>query len=190
MDEIKTKPELLNRMQLARAEWEQTINQVPRRWMCEPILHDGWSVKDTIGHVAYYERWLLGWLESAVRGKVTLASHRDVLNVDQRNVLIRGENKDRPLAEILRESRNVYERLFQFAQTLPEQDLIEPHRFERYVLPFWQESRPLWKCIAVETYEHYPEHVASIRSWLEQFNRDEHDHSSSTMEEQVAWQPS
>jgi hypothetical protein len=51
---------------------------------------------------------------------------------------------------------------------LPEQDLVDEHRYERYIIPFWGESRPLWRCIAGDSYHHYEEHSATVRVWLAQ----------------------
>ena len=167
------KAELLRRMRTERATWEELLAQVPRERIEERTLHDYWSVKDTIGHIAYYERWVLDWLEDAVRGKVTVASHRDLVDVDTRNKLIYEENKNRSVDDILRESREVFERLYSLVQTLPEDDLQDPHRFERYVIPFWQTIEPLWKCIAGDTFEHYHEHIPNLRKWLERVKRKE-----------------
>ncbi len=116
--------------------------------------------------MTYYERWLVAWLEAAVRGKVSVASHRDILDVDERNALIFRENKDRSLQDVLAESRRVFERLLQLVQALPEEDLTSPHKFDRYVIPFWQESQPLWECIAGDSLEHYREHIPAIEARL------------------------
>ena len=160
------KAELVRAMQSARAEWESVLAMVGEDRMTLPILHDAWSVKDTIGHVAYYERWLQDWLEAAVRGQLVVASHRDLLDVDQRNALIWAENKDRSLGEILNESEIVFDRLLQLVKLLPEADLLDPYRYDRYVVPFWCRTQPLWKCIEGDSYEHYREHTANIRRWL------------------------
>ncbi len=162
-----TKLELIQTLSDSRAEWEQVLEEVGEERMLEPTLHGGWSVKDTIGHVAYYECWLVGWLGEAVRGKVSVASHKDQLDADERNVLVREENAHRPLKEILEDSHLVYDRLLQIVKLLPEDDLFAPHRFDRYVVPFWGESRPLWRCLAGDSFEHYREHAENIRRWLD-----------------------
>ncbi len=160
------KRELLERMQAERAAWEAVLDQVPRERFTEQSMHGGWSPKDTVGHVAFYERWLLTWLEDAVRGKVTAATHRDVLNVDERNALIYAENKHRSPDEILDEAQRAHERLYELVRALPEEDLNDLHRFERYVVPFWNARQPLWRCIAGDSYLHYAEHTANLRAWL------------------------
>jgi uncharacterized damage-inducible protein DinB len=162
-----TKAELLQALTAARAEWEAMLAQVGQERMTVPAINDGWSIKDTIGHVTYYEHWVLDWLEAVARGQVVVATHRDLLRVDERNVIIFRENRDRPLHSILEESRQVHERLVLMVRLLPESDLLDPHRFERYVLPFWETGRPLWRCIADNSYEHYDEHRQSIQVWLD-----------------------
>ena len=161
-----SKAELLRSMQAVRWEWESVLAMVGEDRMTLPVLHGGWSVKDTIGHVAYYERWLQDWLEAAVRGRVTAASHRELLDVDARNAIIWGENRDRPLNEILDGSRYVFDRLWQIVRLLPESDLMERYAYDRYVLPFWGRSMALWECIADDSSDHYREHTANIRRWL------------------------
>lgn len=160
------KAELLQAMQTARVDWETVLAEVGEARMTVAALHGDWSVKDTIGHVAYYERWLQGWLEAAVRGQLVVASHRDLLDVDARNALIWQENKDRSLEEILRESKIVFERLFQLVKLLPESDLMAPNAYDRSVVPFWGKSLALWECIADNSYEHYREHTENIHRWL------------------------
>ncbi len=162
------KIELLDLERAAYTRWEEVLAQIPPERFLEPTMHGGWSVKDTVGHVAFYERWLLHWLEDAVRGRVTVGTHRDILNVEQRNAVIYQENKDRALREILAEARQVHERLIQFIQVLPEPQLLEPHYFERYIVPFWEENWPLWRCIADDSYEHYEQHTANLLAWLAQ----------------------
>ncbi len=161
------KRQLLEAMRTERRHWEEVLAQIPSDRFVEPTMHGGWSVKDTIGHVAYYERWLLAWLEDAVRGKVTAATHRDLLDVNERNALIYAENLNRPLSDILAEAQRVHDQLYQLVKTLPEEDLIDPYRFERYIVPFWERSLPLWECIAGDSYRHYAEHTANLCVWLE-----------------------
>ena len=162
-----TKAALIEQMETARAEWEKALELVGEARMTLAVLHGNWTVKDTIGHVAYYERWLQNWLEAAARAQLTVACHRDVLDVDQRNALIWEENKDRTLQEILAESRRVYDRLLQLVKILPESDLLDPYAFARYVTPFWGKPQALWQCIAGDSYEHYREHTENIYRWLQ-----------------------
>ncbi|MBI5304530.1 MAG: ClbS/DfsB family four-helix bundle protein [Chloroflexi bacterium] len=167
MSDEMTKAKLLDAMRTARTEWEAVLARVDESRMTLPALHGGWSVKDTIGHVAYYERWVQTWLQDAVRGKVTLGTHRDGLEVDARNALVWNDNRDRTLSDILAESKAVFDRLYQLVKLLPEADLLAPDLYSRYTIPFWGESRPLWRCIEGDSYGHYHEHAENIRRWLD-----------------------
>jgi hypothetical protein len=164
--DANAKNDFLASLRGARLEYDALLAQIDRTRVEEPLLHDGWSLKDLVGHIAYYERWLLDWLEAAVRGKVTVASHRDVLDVDARNALIRVENRERAFDDLVRDSQRVFARIEQLVAALPEGELTDPHRFERYIAPFWNKPHPLMQCIANETSEHYAEHRATLLKWL------------------------
>jgi hypothetical protein len=56
----------------------------------------------------------------------------------------------------------------QVVQALSEEELFDPERTEWTVKPRWKEARPLWKCIADDSYKHYHQHIPDIRAWLEQ----------------------
>ncbi len=168
MTESVTKTIVLQSMMSERRAWDVLLDAIPKECMTVPAINSGWTIKDTVAHVTYYESWLLEWLEAAVRGQVTVATHRDLLGVDARNAIVFEENRMRPLDVVLEQSRRVFDRLLLLVRLLPEQDLRDPTRFERYIVPFWHDNRPLWKCIASDSYEHYREHRLSIRAWLDQ----------------------
>lgn len=167
MIETVSKTAIIERMIYERKEWDGLLAEIDEAMMTVPAINHGWSIKDTVAHITYYERWLLEWLEAAVRGQVTVATHRDLLSVDNRNLIVFEENRQRPLCAVLEESRQVFDRLVLLVRLVPEQDLFDPHRFERYVEPFWHDSRNLAKCIAVDSYEHYHEHRLSVRAWVQ-----------------------
>lgn len=162
-----TKARLIEQMTAERSQWDALLEEIGESRMNVPAINGGWTIKDTVAHVTYYEHWLLNWLEAAVRGQVTVAQHRDLLSVDERNAIVFEENRPRRLADVLDESQLVFQRLLMMGRLLPEEDLLDPHRFDRYIVPFWEESRPLWKCIAGDSYEHYREHLTNMRQWLE-----------------------
>lgn len=160
-----TKAEILARMRDEPGRWDDLLKQIPREKMFAPVIYDGWTIKDTIGHLAYYEGWLLNWLEAACHGNVKVATLQDLLSVDERNALVWAANKDRDLDELILESRQMADRLYQMVKTLPERELLKAHAFDRYILPFWGDTRPLWRCIASDSFEHYREHTLAVQAW-------------------------
>ncbi|MCH8341606.1 MAG: ClbS/DfsB family four-helix bundle protein [Chloroflexi bacterium] len=140
-----------------RAEWERVLAEVGEDRMLEPGLPGGWSVKDTIAHVNWYEREMVRLLEKPPLTRSELWE----LPTDARNVPIYEAGKDQPLEQVLTESNQLFERLWALVSELPDEDLVDCSRFKQ--MP--EEGEP-WKVIASNTYEHYRQHIPDIRAWL------------------------
>ena len=69
-------------------------------------------------------------------------------------------NRDKPLAEVLRESRETFERVERAIAALPERDLLEQDRFS------WLEGYALGPAVVRGTLDHYHEHEPDIRAWV------------------------
>jgi uncharacterized protein (TIGR03083 family) len=148
---------LIDEIRKAREEWQSLIAEVGKSRMTEPGLPGGWSVKDVIAHITWYEREMIGMLKA----KALEGSELWQLPQDERNVLIYEENRDRPLEEVLSEAEQIYNQLFEAIASLSEDDLSDPSHFRD--MP--SEWTP-WDVIAGNTYEHYHQHIPDIREWL------------------------
>ena len=82
------------------------------------------------------------------------------------------ENQNRPCHDVLLESKQVFQRLLQLVEALPEEELTDAQRTEWFVTPRWHERRALWKCIADDSFKHYRQHIPDIRDWLERMQAD------------------
>ena len=56
--------ELLGRLQTGRQEWDELIASIPRERMLEPVWEDGWTIKDIVAHVDFYEWWVAEFIRS------------------------------------------------------------------------------------------------------------------------------
>jgi uncharacterized damage-inducible protein DinB len=157
------KTELLSMMRTERARWETLLAEVDEAQMTQGGVEGEWSVKDIIAHVTAYEGWIVARLDSALGGE-TLRLEIDKLDLEQRNAWIFEENRNRPLHEVLEESQRVFQQLLTSVQTLSDEDLTDPHRLEPFLDPLWTGGLPAWKCIAADSYEHYGQHIPSIRA--------------------------
>ena len=153
-------------MQVERDRWETLLAQAGAWQGEQPSASGDWSLKDIIAHVTAYERGLVRWLEAASRGELIVFPVLDQPDVDRRNAVIQRQSRDRAMKEVRQEAGETFSRLLQLVSALPEEDLVEPERTEWYVVPRWSESRPLWKCIADDSYGHYHQHIPTIRRWL------------------------
>ena len=164
---MMNKRELLETMQAERAQWQSLLDEVGTGRMTQAGVAGDWSVKDIVAHVTAYERWLVERLEGARRGeKVEIAA--DQLDLEPRNALIQEEHKAEPLPQVLAESQEVFQQLVALVEELGDEDLMDPDRLGAHLDPAWSENQPLWQGIAADSYEHYRQHVADIRTWLEQ----------------------
>ncbi len=151
------KATLLKTLTETRAEWETLLAQIDEEQMQKPGAAGKWSVKDVIAHVASGESEIV----PVLRTHVLAGSDLWNLSDDERNEIEYQQNKDRPLNDIVNEERQAYMALLEAIQTLSDQDLNDPRRFEN--MP--QEWSP-WQLIAGDSFKHYKDHMPSIREWL------------------------
>src|SRR5256885_17248131 len=97
----------MERLAAARGEWEAALAGIAEERMTEPLLEGGWSVKDVVAHVCWSEREMVG----VIRERALVGSDLWALDLDARNAIVRDQNRDRPLAEVLAEERATWEEL-------------------------------------------------------------------------------
>ena len=140
-----------------RAEWERVLAEVGEDRMLEPGLPGGWSVKDVVAHVNWYEQEMVVLLVT----RELAGSDLWELPADERSVPIYEQGKDLPLDEVLAESNKLFERVWTLVSELADEDLVDSSRFNQ--MP---EDWEPWKVIASNTYEHYQQHIPDIRAWF------------------------
>lgn len=154
-----TKAQFLENLRTGRSQWDALLAEVGEERMTQPGVAGEWSVKDIIAHVTWYEREMVGVLEA----HALVGSDLWDLPTDQRNIPIYEENRERPLTDVLAEAQRVYRQLLELVESLAEEDLTDPGRFEGMPTE-WQP----WDIIAGNSYEHYRQHIPDIRAWLGQ----------------------
>lgn len=68
-------------------------------------------------------------------------------------------SKDRPLPDVLEESRAVFQQLFDTLSAFPEAELLDPKRFG------WMEGEPLSGSVFFGHF--HEEHEPDMRAWLD-----------------------
>jgi hypothetical protein len=156
-----TKPELIDLVRSRRAEWDVCIAQVPQDKMTIPNSIGTWSIKDIIAHLTYYELWMANRLHERLRGEVYYPNEWDMMHWDARNALIYERDKNIPLEDVLRASKEAFQQLVDGIEANPESFLLEPQQFEGLPMPIL-----VWDMIRSEVYDHYRQHIPSIQEWL------------------------
>lgn len=160
----KDKAELLARIRRSRAALEQTIGGLSDAQLTAPVGDDGWSIKDHLAHVVAWEQSLLALLAGRDRdAAIGLGGAPDgEHNTDDLNALLYARHKDRPLPEVLVDSRQSHERVLAALGGLSDADLFKPYSHYQPDDPPYNPD-PVIGWIAGNTYEHYQEH----QGWIE-----------------------
>ena len=151
------KATLLKTLVETRAAWEALLDEVSEKQMQQPGAAGKWSVKDIIAHVTWGESEIAPVLTTHILAGSELWQMTD----DERNEIMYQRNKSRSLPEIIDEERQAYTALLAAVQALSDEDLSDARRFEQ--MP--QEWQP-WQLIAGNSFQHYEDHMPSIREWL------------------------
>jgi hypothetical protein len=163
MDEPVDKTQLLEWIIAARAELDAIIVPLIDAQMTVPGAEGDLSVKDLLAHVSWWERRTLRALEYAARGEQPpklAAEGEGEAGINRVNAETFHANQDRSLADVRAEYVRSGRDLLAALEGYTEADLFDAAGFIK-ILEF-----PAVSLIAGDTYMHYPEHVASIRSWL------------------------
>jgi hypothetical protein len=169
-----SKVEMLSAMRRTRDEWEALLAAVGEARLAEPGVEGVWSVRDVLAHLTAYERSAAAQLWADLRGEQPttrdlygleavppeVTSETRVWDHDQYNAWVAGWNRERPLAEVLADSRRAYERLLAAVEAVPEADFAAPGRFA------WTGGRSLQQILPNQSFRHYLMHLPAIRAWL------------------------
>ena len=148
------KAELLKRIQAERQQWGTILAKMSEADMLRSRGEDGWTVKDMIAHISWFEREMVTLIEA----RALVGSELWLLPPDERNKVIYEQNLKRPLASILTESTQIHQQLLDALSTLPDTiSLDSPADFEN-MPPDWIP----WQIIASNSYKHYQAHLPDL----------------------------
>lgn len=162
MNHLLTKTELLDVMRAERVNWEALLAEIGEARFTGPLVEGEWSIKEVISHLTYYENSVARWLDHAQRGEPLPPSEFAGQSMDARNAVIRERNKDRALADVLRDSELAFHRSLDAVQRLHDEDLHDLEFTRRMGADYSAHD-----LIEGDTYGHYREHIEFVRGWLE-----------------------
>jgi hypothetical protein len=153
--------DLLYRIADAYGALAATIDAMPPRELTLPTLHGGWSVKDEVAHVTFWEGRILTVMQAALTDKeppypplVGNAEKIDTMNAD-----VFAASCQRGLDDVLAEMGEIHAAFVRAVEQLPDDALFDAGYFS------WTGGEPLAVAVAGDTYEHYPEHTRNIQQW-------------------------
>src|SRR5207253_1611103 len=116
-----------------REELERDIAEVGPERMEQPGSFGEWTFKDVITHLTGWRLVTAARLEAGLRGTEPVfpwpAHFNEEHDTDAINRWFYETNRDKPLVEVLRESRDTFQRVERAIASMPEDDLLTPGRF-------------------------------------------------------------
>ncbi len=153
MTNIQTqRDDLLRRCHEAHGQLEDVLSTLTDEEMLQPGVPPGWSVKDHLAHLTWWEQHVLQMLAGQPDPTAAIAGDAadEVTALTLVNEWVFTHNHERPLAEVRAAFDDSYQELLQAIVALPEETLAEQSEW-----------------ISSDADHHYLEHVRMLRSWLE-----------------------
>ena len=158
-----TRAAFLKELQEENAGWEALLGQIGEDRMESGIQEGGWTVKDIVAHMTGWRKRTVSRLQAALNHQAVPPPpwpanlHSDDDNVDEINEWIYQANKDRSLEDVLQDSRDIFQQLYQTLEAFPEPELQELTRLD------WLEGEPLSGALFFGHF--HDEHEAALRAW-------------------------
>ncbi len=164
-DEI-SKAQLLQRITASWQALEEAISGLDEAALKRPDPESGWSISDHIVHLAAWERGIAYLLTQRSRPEgmgITDEQWRD-LTMDEINEEVYRAGQRRLPAEALAIGRQSHQEMLDALAGLTEADLrLDYSHYDGSGKPT---GRPIIGWIIGDTFEHYDEHLGTIRSML------------------------
>lgn len=157
---MDTQP-LLQEIRERRGALEALIAQFTTQQTDNPHPPDGWSVKDVMAHVAFWENYAAQRLQEAARGETPkMLGDVDEARLNQINADALQAGRAQSLEQVQADFARVHRELIDAIQTVPQ----DPNAVWWALWPDAETPRNL---IEWNTTGHYDEHGADLQKWLE-----------------------
>jgi hypothetical protein len=144
--------------EVSRAEWEVLITTVPADAQNIPAWDGGWTLKDLIAHVDFYEWWTGEFFLK--RDWPEVDERLDNPDQDQRNAVLYELNKDRSWAEVNAASPEAHRHLIAGLESLSDEEFANPDLLGVQFPGDWSPER----LTESGSWGHYPQHHADIEA--------------------------
>ena len=158
----KSKDELMSAIEREWSALMAVIEKLTPEQIAQPD-EGGWSPKDNLAHLAEWMNILMGYhMDRRPSHEVMGVSPEVTKNWDMEeiNPVLFERNRDRPIAVVLAELKQVYDKLIAKLKSTSFEDLMKPRHADD------PEKRPLLLWVLGDTTEHFAEHRETIEKSL------------------------
>lgn len=164
---MTSKAGLIEQLDRASTTWEELAAEAQGADPNRPGAIGEWTFGDLAGHLNGWRARSVARMEAAATGTepppapwpTDLPEDEDA-KVDAINDWLYAQHHDRPLDELLAESRDQWARLRAATEAIPEPDLLSPGRYA------WLPDGPLSEVVLGAVEHFHDEHEADLRNWL------------------------
>jgi hypothetical protein len=149
------KADLLSAMRAGHTRLEKLFDNLSEEQMLAPRLHGGWSGKDLLAHLGFWEQRMAAYCQMLLNGETPMETVGQFA-VDEINAAAFAEHHDQALDGVRRFERQSFQRLLALAEQASQADLLDPQRFA------WLKGATLGAWIEGNSYGHYEEHQADL----------------------------
>jgi hypothetical protein len=153
-----TRTEILKAIKEQHAQLLATLEGIPEEIIVKQPLVEWWTIKDLLGHIALWEQVAIKFIaehkQNGLPEILGMDNDAAINAYNKREVAIR---RDWPLARVRAEFDAAHRDLSAAIETLSDTDLPKQ-------LPApWGKGDTLEKLIAINSYQHNPEHIEQIK---------------------------
>ena len=143
--------QLLQKLDNAWTEFTASYAGLSEAQMTEPGVVGGWSVKDILAHVTWWEEEALKHLPLILAGGRPPRYSTMYGGIDAFNALMAERKQPLSLADVLSQQAATHRQLVDYLQSVPEEQFTRETRFRHR--------------LRLDTYSHYPGHTKAILEW-------------------------
>jgi hypothetical protein len=159
------KAKLLEQIDAGQASWEALLADVGDERMEQSGVADDWTFRDVAAHLNAWREWTLARLAAGVGEEPPLPpwpagmNEESAAEVDEINAWFFERARNRPVGEVIAESREQFQQMRAAVEALSPEALSEPGHFP------WAADFPL-SAVVEGSLEHLEEHEQMTREWL------------------------
>jgi uncharacterized protein (TIGR03083 family) len=160
---LTSKADVLSALDHSWSELRGLVDSMSETEMSEPGVVEEWSVKDLLGHVAFWANRAANTLTEVAAGRGDrVPGTESQAETDEWNAREAAARKGKTLPELRQEFLQAHEAASVALEQFPEEKLDEPFKERTVVFSF-----------GADTFAHYQEHASQIRTWLRQMETTE-----------------
>ena len=122
------KQQLLSQMEKEHLALCKQIEQLTEEKIGHFSQVTGYSIKDVLAHLTAWEQLCLGWYAEGKNGRIPHLPHEGYnwRQIPELNAMFYQRDKDKPLAEVLRDFHASYEEIHSVVQAMDETEMFTP----------------------------------------------------------------